>query len=95
MSKISLANSYTVDDIRRRARTGRLYVRDKVIEEISKRIVEAAENNFNSVRVSFDEEVFEKYNIDDNVMRSVRNHFETLRFEVILSKFRKRISIRW
>lgn len=95
MSKISLANSYNVEDIRRRQRAGRIYIKDKVIEEVSKRVLEAADNNFNGVRVNFDDEAFEKYRVDDNIMRSVRNHFEALQFNVSLNKFRKYILIQW
>jgi hypothetical protein len=86
---------YTAGDIRRRMNLGRIYVTEKVIEEINKRIVEAANNNFNGVQVSFDDEEFEKFNIDSDVMRNVRAHFEKLRFTVNLNKFLKRVLIQW
>lgn len=93
--KNTMLNAYTAEDIRRKQNTGRRYVIDKVFEEIGKRIEEAASNNFNGVRVSFDDKAFEKFNIDDNVMRSVRNRFETLKFSTHISKFRKYILIQW
>ena len=93
--KSTMLTAYTAEDIRRKQNTGRRYVIDKVFEEIGRRIIEAASNNFNGVRVSFDDEAFEKFNIDDNVMRSVRSRFETLNFSVHISKFRKYILIQW
>lgn len=90
-----MLNAYTAEDIRRKQDTGRRYVIDKVFEEIGKRVENAANNNFNGVRVSFDDKAFKKFNIDDNVMRSVRNRFESLKFLVHLSKFRKYILIQW
>lgn len=94
MKNIALS-AYTVEDIRRKQNAGRRYVIDKVFEEIGRRVEEAASNNFNGVRVSFDDEAFEKFNIDDNVMRTVRNRFEVLKFSVHISKFRKYILIQW
>jgi hypothetical protein len=93
--KSTMLTAYTAEDIRRKQNTGRRYVIDKVFEEIGRRVVEAASNNFNGVRVSFDDKAFEKFNIDDNVMRSVRNRFETLKFSAHVSKFRKYILIQW
>ena len=93
--KNMMLNAYTAEDIRRKQNTGRRYVIDKVFEEIGRQIEEAASNNFNGVRVSFDDKAFEKFNIDDNVIRSVRNRFETLKFSVHISKFRKYILIQW
>ena len=93
--KNTMLNAYTAEDIRRKQNTGRRYVIDKVFEEIGRQIEEAASNNFNGVRVSFDDKAFKKFNIDDNVMRSVRNRFEALKFSVHLSKFRKYILIQW
>jgi hypothetical protein len=93
--KNMMLNAYTAEDIRRKQNTGRRYVIEKVFEEIGRRIEEAASNNFNGVQVSFNDKAFEKFNIDDNVMRSVRNRFETLNFSVHISKFRKYILIQW
>lgn len=86
---------YTAGDIRRRTNLGRVYVTEKVIEEINERIVEAANNNFHGVRVNFDEEEFEEFHIDSDVMRNVKAHFEKLRFTVNLNRFFKRILIQW
>lgn len=93
--KNMLLNAYTVEDIRRKQNTGRRYVIEKVFEEIGRQVEEAARNNFCGVRVSFEDKAFEKFNIDDNVMRTVRNRFEALRFSVHISKFRKYILIQW
>ena len=90
-----MLTAYTAEDIRRKQDSGRKYVTEKVFEEVSKRIVEAANNNYGGVRVSFDDEVFQKFNVDDNVMRSVRNRLESLKFSVSVSKFRNYMLIQW
>ena len=93
--KNMMLNAYTAEDIRRKQNAGRRYVTEKVFEEICKRIVEEASNNFNGVRINFNEEAFQKFNIDDNVMRTMQNRLELLKFSVHLSKFRKYILIQW
>ena len=90
-----MLTAYTAEDIRRKQDAGRKYVTERVFEEVSKRIVEAANNNYGGVRVSFDDEVFQKFNVDDNVMRSVRNRLESLKFSVSVSKFRNYMLIQW
>lgn len=90
-----ILSAYTAEEIRRKQNSGRRYVIEKVFEEICKKIEDAASNNYRGVQVSFDDEAFKNFNIDDNVMRSIRNRFETLKFSVHLSKFRKYILIQW
>lgn len=91
----NILSSYNVEDIRRRARSGRIFVTNKVIEIIGEAILAAADRNFKYIKKDLDGEEFENYCIDDNVLRSVRNHFETLKFDVQISKFRRYIVIRW
>ena len=91
----NILSSYNVEDIRRRARSGRIFVTNKVIEILGEAILAAVDRNFKYIKKDFDGEEFENYCIDDNVIRSVRNHFEMLKFDVQVSKFRRYITIRW
>lgn len=91
----NILTSYNVEDIRRRARSGRIFVTNKAIEIIGEAILSAADRNFKYIKMDLDGVEFENYCIDDNVIRSVRNHFEMLKFDVQVSKFRRYIVIRW
>ena len=88
-------SAYTAEEIRRKQNSGRRVVIEKVFEEICKRIEDAANNNYHGVQVSFNDEAFKNFNIDDNVVRTMQNRFEMLKFSVHLSKFRKYILIQW
>lgn len=93
--KINVLNSYNANDIRRRQSTGRRYVIDKTLEHLYKEIGEAADNNYDSVRVDFDCVELMNYNLSSEVLRAVRNHFEAQKFTVLISVWRGYFLIKW
>ena len=95
MTKITTQNAYNATDIRRRMRSARLYIIDRIIEEVSREIVKAADNNMFGTRVNLDCENLKNYNITEDILRAVRMHFEKLKFNVHISKFRGYILVQW
>ena len=93
--KINVLNSFNAHDIRRRQSTGRRYVIDKTLEHLYKEIGKAADNNYDSIRVDFDCKELKNYNLSDEVLRAVRNHFEAQKFTFLISKWRGYFLIRW
>ena len=94
-NQINAMNAYNANDIRRRQSAARRHITNIVLDYLYKEIMSAADHNFDSVRISFGCETLKKYRLSNEILRSIRLHFEATKFNIVVSSWRGYFFIQW